>query len=145
MSQQVSVSLQRRGSIIDLDMESTALGCMHVDNSTIPEAERAGSAKKLLGSSVLYCYVAALDKALDTRGAKYESIDAKATVTAGTDDKGRGRILGITLDVIVRMDADFEEIFDRVSKVMRNGCLISASLEPAFPVTYNLQLECPDD
>ncbi len=145
MSQQVTVSLQRRGPIIDLDMESTALGCVHVDNNAIPEDERAGSAKKLLGSAVLYCYVAALDKALDTRGAKYDSIDAKATVTAGTDDKGRGRIVGITLDVVVRMDADFEDIFERVSKVMRNGCLISASLEPAIPVTYNLQLEYSDD
>ena len=145
MSQQVSVSLRRRGPVIDLDMESAALGCVHVDNSAIPEDERAGSAKKLLGSAVLYCYVAALDKALDTRGAKYDSIDARAAVTAGVDDKGRGRIVGITLDVVVRMDADYEEIFERVSKIMRNGCLISASLEAAFPVTYNLQLECPDD
>ena len=43
------------------------------------------------------------------------------------------------------MDADYEDIFERVSKVMRHGCLISASLEAAFPVTYNLTLECPDD
>ncbi|MBQ9405980.1 MAG: OsmC family protein [Desulfovibrio sp.] len=145
MSQEVTVSLQRRGSLIDLDMENAALGCVHVDNNAIPEEERPGSAKKLLGAAVLYCYVAALDKALDTRGAKYESIDARATVTAGTDDKGRGRIVGIVLDVTVHMDADYEDVFERVSKVMRNGCLISASLEAAFPVTYNLQLECPDD
>ncbi len=145
MSQQVTVSLQRRGPIIDLDMESAALGRVHVDNNTIPEDERPGSAKKLLGSAVLYCYVAALDKALETRGAVYDSIDATATVTAGTDDKGRGRIVGITLDVVVRMDADYEDIFERVNKIMRSGCLISASLEPAFPVTYNLKLECPDD
>ena len=145
MSQEVTVSLQRRGSLMELDMENAALGCVHVDNNAIPEEERPGSAKKLLGAAVLYCYVAALDKALDTRGAKYESIDARATVTAGTDDKGRGRIVGIVLDVTVHMDADYEDVFERVSKVMRNGCLISASLEAAFPVTYNLQLECPDD
>ena len=64
---------------------------------------------------------------------------------AGTDDKGRGRILGITLDVTVVMDSSYETIFDHVAKVMRKGCLISASLEAAFPVTYNLELECPDD
>ena len=42
-------------------------------------------------------------------------------------------------------DEEYEDLFDRVAKVMRKGCLISASLEPAFPVTYNLELECPDD
>ncbi len=145
MSQETSVSLERSGAIIDLDMQSTALGHMHVDNNSLPEDERAGSAKKLLGASVLYCYIAALDKALDARGAKYNTINGTATVKAGSDDKGRGRVLGITLDVVVHMDAEYEDIFERVGKVMRNGCLISASLDAAFPVTYNLKLECPDD
>lgn len=145
MSQEISVRLERKGPQIDLDFESMALGQVHVDNNALPEDERAGSAKKLLGASVLYCYVAALDKALDTRGAKYDSIDAEAIVRAGSNEKGQGRILGITLNVTVRMDADYEDIFERVGKVMRHGCLISASLEAAFPITYNLELECPDD
>ena len=145
MSQEASVSLQRCGSIIDLDMQSAALGQMHVDNDALPEDERAGSAKKLLGASVLYCYIAALDKALDARGAKYDNITGTATVKAGSDEKGRGRILGITLDVVVHMASEYEDIFERVGKVMRNGCLISASLDAAFPVVYNLELECPDD
>lgn len=145
MSQEISVSLERHGAIIDLDMESAALGRLHIDNDALAEDERAGSAKKLLGASVLYCYIAALDKALDARGARYDKIAGKASVTAGSDDKGRGRILGIVLDVTVHMGEDYEETFERVSKVLRHGCLISASLEAAFPVTYNLKLECPDD
>lgn len=145
MSQEITVSLERQGAIIDVDMESAALGRIHVDNNALDEDERAGSAKKLLGASVLYCYVAALDKALQVRGAAYETIRAKATVRAGADDKNRSRILGIVLDVVVRMSADDEETFERVSRVMRKGCLISASLEDAFPITYNLSLECPED
>lgn len=145
MSQEITVALERKGPLIDLDMESKALGQIVIDNNSIPEDERSGSAKKLLGASVLYCYVAALDKALDTRGAKYEAINAKATVRAGANDKGQSRILGITLDVVVRMDSENEEIFERVAKVLRHGCLISASLEAAFPIEYNLELECPDD
>lgn len=145
MSQEIEVSLERKGPLIDLDMESSALGEIHVDNNALPEDERAGSAKKLLGASVLYCYVAALDKALETRGAAYESIKAKAAVRAGNNDKGQSRILGIKLDVAVRMDSENEEIFERVAKVLRHGCLISASLEAAFPIEYNLELECPDD
>ena len=145
MSQELSVSLERHGAIIDLDMAGAALGRVHIDNGALPEEERTGTAKKLLGASVLYCYTAALDKALDARGARYERIGARATVRTGTDDKGRGRIMGITLDVTVHMDAEYEDVFERVSKVMRNGCLVSASLDAAFPVTYNLKLECPDD
>lgn len=145
MSHEATVKLDRKGPIIDLDLESSALGAIHVDNNALPEDERAGSAKKLLGASVLYCYIAALDKALDTRGAKYDAIEGKATVKAGENDKGQGRIVGITLDVKVLMDADYEDIFERVSKIMRKGCLISATLEAAFPITYNLELVCPDD
>ncbi|MBD5641309.1 MAG: OsmC family peroxiredoxin [Desulfovibrio sp.] len=145
MAQEAAVRLVRKGPVIDLDLESRALGRIHVDIDSVPEDERPGAAKKLLGASVLYCYVAALDKALEARGARYDSIDASAQVRAGSNDKGQGRILGIALNVIVRMDSAYEEVFDRVAKVMRHGCLVSASLEAAFPVTYNLELECTDE
>ena len=104
-----------------------------------------GPAKKLLASSALYCYCAALDKALETRSAKYRRIEGKATVRTGTDDKGRGRVTGIDLDVTVFMDQEYEFIFDRVEKIMKQGCLITGSLEAAFPVKYNLNLECDED
>lgn len=44
----------------------------------------------------------------------------------GTDDKGRGRVTGIDLDVTVFMDQEYEFIFDRVEKIMKQGCLITA-------------------
>ena len=88
---------------------------------------------------------AALDKALETRSAKYRRIEGKATVRTGTDDKGRGRVTGIDLDVTVFMDQEYEFIFDRVEKIMKQGCLITGSLEAAFPVKYNLNLECDED
>ncbi|MBQ7739241.1 MAG: OsmC family protein [Desulfovibrionaceae bacterium] len=144
-NQVTSVSLVRRGAVVDFETKSQAIPNFHIDNELIPENERGGTAKKLLGSAVLYCYVAALSKALETRAINYERIEAQAQVTAGNDDKGRSRILGINLDVAVHMDADYEDLFERVKKVMRNGCLISASLEAAFPVTYNLTMVCPDD
>ena len=90
-------------------------------------------------------FSAALDKALETRSAKYRRIEGKATVRTGTDDKGRGRVTGIDLDVTVFMDQEYEFIFDRVEKIMKQGCLITGSLEAAFPVKYNLNLECDED
>ena len=138
MSHELSVSISRQGSKIDLDMESGAFGVISIDGEQIP-------AKKLLASSALYCYCAALDKALETRSAKYRRIEGKATVRTGTDDKGRGRVTGIDLDVTVFMDQEYEFIFDRVEKIMKQGCLITGSLEAAFPVKYNLNLECDED
>ena len=138
MSHELSVSIARRGAKVDLDMESAAFGVISIDGEQIPAEERPGTAKKLLASS-------ALDKALETRSAKYRRIEGKATVRTGTDDKGRGRVTGIDLDVTVFMDQEYEFIFDRVEKIMKQGCLITGSLEAAFPVKYNLNLECDED
>ena len=145
MSHQQSIRMTRKGDLIDLDMESGLFGTLHLDNGAVPAEERPGTAKKLLAASALYCYCAALDKALETRSAKYRRIEGKATVRTGTDDKGRGRVTGIDLDVTVFMDQEYEFIFDRVEKIMKQGCLISGSLEAAFPVKYNLNLECDED
>ena len=145
MSHELSVSLSRRGGKVDLDMESGAFGVLTIDGDKIPAEERAGTAKKLLAASALYCYCAALDKALDTRNAKYEKIDAKATLHTGTDDLGRGRVTGIDIDVTVHLDEEYEFIFDRVEKIMRQGCLVTGSLEAAFPVKYNLRLADDED
>ena len=106
MSHELSVSIARRGAKVDLDMESAAFGVISIDGEQIPAEERPGTAKKLLASSALYCYCAALDKALETRSAKYRRIEGKATVRTGTDDKGRGRVTGIDLDVTVFMDQE---------------------------------------
>ena len=57
------------------------------------------------------------------------------------DDKKRARVTGIALDVTVHMDEEFEFIFDRVEKIMQQGCLVTASLHAAFPVTYMLHHE----
>lgn len=145
MSHALSVSLTRAGSKIDLDMESVALGSISIDSAVLSADERAGTAKKLLAASALYCYCAALDKALDARKAEYRKIEASASLETATDDKGRARVSGITLDVTVFMDQEYEFIFERVEKIMKQGCLVTGSLEPAIPMKYNLQLECDDE
>lgn len=59
--------MTRKGDLIDLDMESGLFGTLHLDNGAVPAEERPGTAKKLLAASALYCYCAALDKALESR------------------------------------------------------------------------------
>ncbi|NDV22806.1 OsmC family protein [Desulfovibrio sp. JC022] len=138
---QLSVSYDRKGDKQVIDTNSKILGEIVIDHTDVPADERGGTAKQLLASSALYCFCGALSKALETRGAEYERITGTATLETGVDEKKRARVTGITLDVTVHMDEDYGFIFDRVEKIMRKGCLVTASLHEAFPMTYNLQLE----
>ncbi|MBQ3893426.1 MAG: OsmC family peroxiredoxin, partial [Mailhella sp.] len=69
MSQIVKVSLERKGKVFDLDTQCLALGKIHVDPDMLPENERSGTAKRMLGASVLYCFVGSFADALQARGA----------------------------------------------------------------------------
>ncbi len=138
--QTVQVSLTRKGKVFSLDTECLALGQIRVDLDALPASESRGTAKRLLGSSVLYCFIGSFADALQARKAEFREISGNAVVTAGDDGTGRTRVLGITVNVEVEMDAVFNDTFEHVKKIMQRGCLISASLEPAFPITYNVSL-----
>ncbi len=137
----INVSYDREGEKQTIHTGSSILGELDINYDGVPEEERGGTAKQLLASSALYCFCGALGKALETRGAKYERISGTATLETGLDEKKRARVIGIALDVTVVMDEEFEFIFDRVEKIMQQGCLVTASLHAAFPVTYKLHHE----
>lgn len=139
---EVIVSYNKEGEKRTIDTQSKILGELDINFDGIPEDERGGTAKQLLASSALYCFCGALGKALETRGAKYDRINGTATLETGVDEKKRARVVGITLDVTVYMDEDYDFIFDRVEKIMQKGCLVTASLHDAFPMTYKLHHEC---
>jgi osmotically inducible protein OsmC len=139
---EVIVSYNKEGEKRTIDTQSKILGELDINFDGIPEDERGGTAKQLLASSALYCFCGALGKALETRGAKYDRIHGTATLETGVDEKRRARVVGITLDVTVYMDEDYDFIFDRVEKIMQKGCLVTASLHDAFPMTYKLHHEC---
>ena len=138
---ELSVSYEREGSKQVIHTGSPSLGDLVIDNSGVPEDQRGGTAKQLLASAALYCFSGALAKALETRGAKYDKIVGKATLETGLDEKKRARVAKIVLDVAVHMDEEFGFIFERVEKIMQQGCLVTASLEGGFPVEYKLSHE----
>ncbi len=138
---EVVVSYDREGEKQTIHTGSKILGDLDIDYTGVPEDERGGTAKQLLASSALYCFCGALGKALETRGAKYERITGTATLETGLDEKKRARVTGIALNVTVFMDEEFEFIFERVEKIMQQGCLVTASLHAAFPLTYKLHHE----
>jgi osmotically inducible protein OsmC len=134
----IIVTLEREGETQSIHTNSSLLGDIKINYANVPEEERGGTAKQLLAASALHCFCSAFGKALETRGAKYDKISGTATVRTGVDDKKRGRVTGIDLDVTVYMDEEYEFIFERVEKIMRQGCLVTASLAAAFPVEHTL-------
>ena len=137
----LSISYSRTGEVHTLHTGSPVIGDLVIDYTDVPDDQRGGTAKQLLASATLYCFCAAVAKALQTRGAVYEKITATASLETGVDDKKRARVTKIAIEVTIHMDEEYEFIFDRVEKIMQQGCLITASLDAAFPVTYKLHHE----
>lgn len=141
---ELTVTYSRTGELQQIHTGSKILGDINIDYNGVPEDERGGTAKQLLASSALYCFCGAFAKALETRGAVYDKIVGKAVLETGLNDKKQARVTKIALDVTVFMDEEYEFIFTRVEKIMQQGCLVSASLEAAFPMTYKLHHEYED-
>ncbi len=145
MSHEIGVSFSREGNVVELDMESGGLGVWRMDQDAIPADERNGTAKKLLASSALYCFCAALDTALKARNAAYDKLTGRALLETAPDESGWVRVSKIVLDVTLWMKEEDSFIFERVEKIMKQGCLVTGSLEKAFPVEHKLHLEYSDD
>ena len=79
---QLSVSYQRNGDLHTIHTGGAALGDIVIDNSRVPAEQRGGTAKQLLGASALFCFCAALNSALESRGVRYEDLRATATLEA---------------------------------------------------------------
>jgi osmotically inducible protein OsmC len=138
---EIAVSYSRTGEERCIHTASGVLGDIAIDYGSVSEDERSGTAKRLLASSVLFCYCEAFAKALQARGAVYDKIEGEAVLETGLNEKKQARVTKIAIMVSVFMDEEYEFIFNRVEKIMQQGCLVSASLEAAFPVTYTLRHE----
>lgn len=140
----LSISYSRIGDVHTIETGNPSLGTLVIDQTHIPEEQRGGTAKQLLASSAMYCYCASVAGALDARGTKWEEIKGTASLETGEDSEGRARVTGIALDVTVRLDEDDIGTLERVAKVLRKGCLLTASLDEGIPVRYSLHPETDD-
>lgn len=140
----MSISYSRQGDVHTIETGGAALPRIVVDNSSLPEDQRGGTAKQLLGAAAVYCYMSALCSALDARGIEYEKVGATATLDVGSNDLGQGRVKKIAIDAAITLSEDDEPAFERVAKVMRQGCLITGSLHDGIQMSYNLTPEYKD-
>lgn len=140
----MTISYSRQGDIHTIETGGAALPTIVVDNTNVPENQRGGTAKQLLGSAALFCYMSALLGSLDARGVKYESASATATLEVGPNDLGQGRVKKITIDATVTLSEEDASSFERVEKIMKQGCLITGSLHDGIQMAYNLHPEYKD-
>ncbi|MDO5538046.1 MAG: OsmC family protein, partial [Desulfovibrionaceae bacterium] len=98
----------------------------------------------LLMAAAIACYSSSLSGALDARKTRYDSITATSSLEFGTNAVGQKRITGMSLDFSVRMNGEDSAIFERVAKVMRNGCLVTGSLHDGIEMKYRLEADCEE-
>ncbi len=60
-------------------------------------------------------------------------------------EERNGTALEIVLDVTVEIDDDDYDTFERIKKVMRNGCLVTSSLHDGIEMKYNLDATTDED
>lgn len=134
----IQIKYHREGDVHTIETGNPAIGTITIDQTGIPHEKRGGVAKQLLCASALFCYCAALDSALTTRGALYSAIDGVATLETGANEQGLGRITSIALETTVTISEDDASIFERCQKILRQGCLVTSSLREGIEITYTL-------
>ena len=134
----LTLSLHRKGNVSVIETGGQALKNIVIDNTDIPEEQRGGTAKQLLGAAALYCYAASLTAAMEARALRYTSLNLSATLDVGNNEKGQSRVLKITITADVGIDEDDIDLFERVARVMKGGCLVTGSLHDGIAMVYEL-------
>lgn len=135
---EITINYTRQGDVHTMKTGGGALPELVVDNSAVPQDERGGTAKQLLGCAAVFCYMSALIGVLDSRGIAYSNASATATLDVGGNAAGQGRVKKIAINAHVSVAAKDQPVFARVEKIMRQGCLITGSLHDGIEMEYNL-------
>lgn len=141
----MTVKCVREGSATKIDTGGPALGTITVDTANLPEDQKGGAAKQLLGASVLLCYCSTLASALEARAVKYNSINTAADMVVDNNEKGQSRVKKIKISATVSLSEDDEDVFARIQKIMRNGCLVTGSLHEGIEMEYRLEGDFVED
>ena len=135
---QMTVSYSRKGDVHAIHTGGKALGDIIIDNTGVPVEERGGTAKQLLGASAVYCYASSLTAAMEARGLRYGSLDISATLDVGVNDKAQSRVLKMIVQAVVGIEEEDQDLFDRVARGMKGGCLVTGSLHDGIDMEYHL-------
>jgi uncharacterized OsmC-like protein len=141
---EITVGYRREGDDIHhLLLGSDAVDDIRIDYTGIPNDQRGGTASKLLCAAALYCFASTFASALKARGARIESLSAKAVANKGRDDYYRTKLQDIRIEVDVDLGDTELPILEKCEKIMQRGCLVTYSLSEGIEVEHAIHLVEP--
>lgn len=127
-----------------LELMNTAISDITIDYQGIPREKRDGTAVRLLGASVLYCFGASLGAALETRGATVNSLTGSIEVKKGKDEVARTKVTEIAITVEVDIDDKDVAILEKCKKIIKRGCFMTYTLEDSIDIEYRIKRKDKD-
>ncbi len=134
----LELNYSREGEKHIIKTDNDALGDIIVDNTGIPPERRHGTSRLLLASSALMCFAGTMTEAMDSRDLQYTSIKAKAFVNEAKNKNNVDRVTKIDIEVEVDFSKEDEALFERVKKIMKQGCFITNSLHEGIEMSYKI-------
>ncbi len=131
----------RKGNVHTIDFGVPAMGKIVIDFDAVPEDQRTGISKALLSASLCSCYANTLAEALDAREANVTEITTQTDLVLGENANKQGRVTGAEINTKVEISQEDADTFERIQKIMRNGCFISGSVHEGVHMDYNLNAE----
>ncbi len=135
---QVQISYENKGDVHTIITGGAALPQLVIDNTGLSPDQRSGTAKHLLACATVFCYMSSFLSAMEARDVRYSNVKATVTLELGKNDKGQGRVTKMIIDVTADVKKEDEDVFERVKKIMKQGCLVSGSVEEGIEMEYNL-------
>lgn len=77
--------------------------------------------------------------AMLARDVEFDDLHATAELEMGRNEQGKSRVLKMTIRCSVRVNERDEAIFQRVQKMMAQGCLVTGSLHDGIAMEYELE------
>jgi organic hydroperoxide reductase OsmC/OhrA len=110
--------------------------------SKFPQEKLGGEARALLAASVAECMVSWLTYLLGRARVKVGFLKASAEAVTGLNEDGQNVVKEVYVKIDLKVDGDggSYQRFERIRNLLlRQGCLISRSLEKGIRVTFSIE------
>ena len=121
-----------------LTFHHAALDDTVITLAVLPEAQRAGVARKLLAASAAYCFASTLDMCFRQKGVKPHEISAEATINMDIHKGVVPTIHSIDLDVRVTVPNEDSNDVDQCCTLLGDGSLVTKSLQQSITVNHTI-------
>lgn len=120
---------------VDFGIENTGL----IMDEPEPVGTNIGpNASKVLAAAMGNCLTASLLFCLKKARVEVGGINTKVNGVMRRNEKGRWRIVEITVDIIPSLSAEYDEQFDRCINLFEEFCIVSQSIKQGIPINVKV-------